>query len=87
MRSTCRSSDDSELEADGNSMIGGVSHIRRAEEGEQFAESRLGERVGGTDDGPARGDWRGLRVHVEVPVLVEPRRVRNDEDGEAVNDV
>ena len=34
-------------------MMGGVSHIRRAEQGERFAESRLGELVGDLDDGPA----------------------------------
>lgn len=44
VRSTCRSSDDEELEADGNSMIGGVSHIRRADAGERFAESWLADR-------------------------------------------
>lgn len=69
-------------------MIGGVFHIRRAEEGERFAGSRLEEREGDTDDGPARGDrdWRGLRVHVDE-VLVDPPRVRYDEQGDAVDDV
>lgn len=39
VRSTCRSSEDDELEAEGSSTIGGLSHIRRTDEGERFAES------------------------------------------------
>lgn len=44
VRSTCRSSDEDELDAEGSSMIGGVSHVRRIDDGERFAESRLAER-------------------------------------------
>ena len=84
VRSTCKSSDEDELEADGSSTIGGVSQIRRPDAGEQFVESRLAEREAGK-----RGDrdWRGFRVAVDVLVLVEPLRFLKNDEGDAVDDV
>lgn len=80
VRSTCRSSEDDELDAEGSSMMGGVSHVRRAERHGEW----LGEREA------RAGDERALRVTVvvvEVLLLPDRGRVRNDEDGETVREL
>ena len=85
VRSTCRSSEDEELEAEGSSMMGGVSHIRRTDDGERFVESWLCDR----EVGPRRGEapCRGFRVTVETLALLDPLRFPSEEEGELFNDV
>lgn len=72
VRSTCRSSDEEELDAEGSSTIGAVSHVA-------FREERHGEWLG-ERDAPCRGEWpfRVPVVVVEVLALPDRGRVRND---------